>query len=942
MDEQRIQQYVQLIQALLTCANGEEAAILKGNISLVDAGLLPVMGAYGQWLRSQGEDKAADWLDNFAQHLQSQILATAPSEDSDSWEAVSQQVVQLYQQGQYAAAMTLAERAVKLARKRWGNQHPNVATSLNNLAGLYESQGRYGEAEPLYLQALDINRIALPDNHPRLASALNNLAQLYESQGRYGEAEPLYLQALDINRIALPDNHPSLATDLNNLAGLYRSQGRYQEALAQFQASLESEQQRLRYIFSTSSDRERRDYLESNRETYYVFLTLVWQQFPDDPQAVGLALDAVLRRKALTTAALAAQSAAIHSGRYSEAVQSLFQQWKDAHEEIREQLFQVLPSLPNESSQQYQQRLKERRDEVNRLQQHAETLEKQLAQEIPELQLNQENINRQVIAHQLPEGSALVEFVRFKRYDFDAPKGEKWQEDRYLAFVVMAHQPERVKLVDLGDAEPLDTLITRFRSYFVSSEDDFALPPKDASVQKLNRLLQGFSLYLENFYEDFTEKYKEIQQLCQQLQDILCQPLIQALDSASHWFLAPDSTLNLLPFRILPLDTRRYLGDKYSISYLSAGRDLLRTDISNRPLNIRPATILADPDYNWDGKQSHPVSLPDPSQAIAISGLETTVATLSGFERAVGTDSFGRRVGELLGIQPYLDKEAVSYHLTDGDCPRILAVATHGFYKTAQKPYLELVRELLAVKTGSETQLFEQHPSLMNPRLLDAVDEVAQSFEDSIPPIAQKLRNVAPQIEAYIREHPPSRLDSEDAGDAMYRSGIALAGANIWNQGQPLAEGMKGVLFAQDVAGLDLWGNELSALIACQSGLGDVASGEGVFGLRRAFVVAGSKTLLMSLWSVPARATVYLMERFFHHLNAGLGRLEALGQAQGDVRTVTAGELRQSSLGREILQESQGTYEDGDCPLSSPRFWGAWVLQGDISPLAVELAESGS
>lgn len=151
---------------------------------------------------------------------------------------------------------------------------------------------------------------------------------------------------------------------------------------------------------------------------------------------------------------------------------------------------------------------------------------------------------------------------------------------------------------------------------------------------------------------------------------------------------------------------------------------------------------------------------------------------------------------------------------------------------------------------------------------------------------------------------------------------------------------MKRVLFAQDVAGLDLWGNELSALIACQSGLGEVASGEGVFGLRRAFVVAGSKTLLMSLWSVPARATAYLMERFFHHLNAGLGRLEALARAQFELRTVTAGELRQSPLGREILQELKGTYGDEDFPLSNPHFWGAWVLQGDISPLAVELDES--
>lgn len=507
-----------------------------------------------------------------------------------------------------------------------------------------------------------------------------------------------------------------------------------------------------------------------------------------------------------------------------------------------------------------------------------------------------------------------MEFVRFHRYDFDAPKGEKWQEDRYLAFVVMAHQPERVKLVDLGEAEPLDTLITRFRSYFVGSGDNLGARRQATSVPAASPT--------------------------QQLQDILCQPLIQALDSASHWFLAPDSTLNLLPFQILPLDTRRYLGDKYSISYLSAGRDLLRTDISNRPLKVRPATILADPDYNWDGQQSHPVSPPELPQAMATSGLETTVATLSGFGRAVGTDSFGRRVGELLRTQPYLDKEAVSYHLTDGDCPRILAVATHGFYKTAQKPYLKFVLALLAAETGRETQLFEEHPSLMNSRLLDAVDGAAQYFQDQNPQITQKLRNFTPQIEAYIREHPPSsRLDSEDAGDAMYRSGIALAGANIWNQGQPLAEGMKGVLFAQDVAGLDLWGNELSALIACQSGLGDVASGEGVFGLRRAFVVAGSKTLLMSLWSVPARATAYLMERFFHYLDVGLGRLDALVQAQGDVRTVTAGDLRQSSLGREILQELKGIYEDGDCPLSSPRFWGAWVLQGDISPLAVELGK---
>ncbi len=67
----------------------------------------------------------------------------------------------------------------------------------------------------------------------------------------------------------------------------------------------------------------------------------------------------------------------------------------------------MIPSLPNESSQQYQQRLQEHRDQVKGLQQQAETLEKQLAKEIPELQLDQENVNRQVIAAQLPRRFSL-------------------------------------------------------------------------------------------------------------------------------------------------------------------------------------------------------------------------------------------------------------------------------------------------------------------------------------------------------------------------------------------------------------------------------------------------------------------------------------------------------------------------------------------------------
>ena len=76
-----------------------------------------------------------------------------------------------------------------------GPDHPDTASSLNNLAGLYRAQGRYAEAEPLYRRALAIREAVLGPDHPDTASSLNNLAGLFRAQGRYGEAEPLLRRA---------------------------------------------------------------------------------------------------------------------------------------------------------------------------------------------------------------------------------------------------------------------------------------------------------------------------------------------------------------------------------------------------------------------------------------------------------------------------------------------------------------------------------------------------------------------------------------------------------------------------------------------------------------------------------------------------------------------------------------------------------------------------
>ncbi|WP_293129117.1 tetratricopeptide repeat protein [Microcoleus sp. bin38.metabat.b11b12b14.051] len=133
-------------------------------------------------------------------------------------------------QGRYSEAEPLYLQAVEIDKRSLPEDHHDLAIDFNNLAALYKSQGRYSEAEPLLLQAVEIDKRSLPEDHPSLAIHLNNLAGLYKSQGRYSEAEPLFLQALEIDKRSLPEDHPSLATHLNNLAALYKSQGRYSEA----------------------------------------------------------------------------------------------------------------------------------------------------------------------------------------------------------------------------------------------------------------------------------------------------------------------------------------------------------------------------------------------------------------------------------------------------------------------------------------------------------------------------------------------------------------------------------------------------------------------------------------------------------------------------------------------------------------------------------------
>jgi CHAT domain-containing protein len=130
----------------------------------------------------------------------------------------------------------------------------------------------------------------------------------------------------------------------------------------------------------------------------------------------------------------------------------------------------------------------------------------------------------------------------------------------------------------------------------------------------------------------------------------------------------------------------------------------------------------------------------------------------------------------------------------------------------------------------------------------------------------------------------PRRAENKNGVNPMWASGVALAGAQktfaSWADGRPTDSPHDGVLTAEEVAALNLDGTWLVTLSACETGMGEARSGEGVLGLRRAFLMAGAQNLLMTLWPVNDEATAHFMEDFYQRTLASGEAVDALAESQ--------------------------------------------------------------
>jgi CHAT domain-containing protein/Tfp pilus assembly protein PilF len=188
-----------------------------------------------RWYHDQGRYAEAESL--YERSLAIRERAFGPSHPETA--AVLDDLAGVLQdEGRYTEAEPLYQRALMVRERSFGPGDPKTAATLDNLAALYRNQGRYAEAEPLFQRALMVRERSFGPDHPKTAATLDNLAQLYRNQGRYGEAKALFQHALAIRERAFGPDDPETASTVDNLAALLQDQGRYFEAEPLFQRAL--------------------------------------------------------------------------------------------------------------------------------------------------------------------------------------------------------------------------------------------------------------------------------------------------------------------------------------------------------------------------------------------------------------------------------------------------------------------------------------------------------------------------------------------------------------------------------------------------------------------------------------------------------------------------------------------------------------------------------
>jgi len=754
-------------------------------------------------------------------------------------------------QGLYAKAKPLIMRSLNITEHAFGKDHSDAVESLSLLASFYENQGEYAQAQEAYTRVLKanpfnvdaINSMAIAyfrqgayakteeifkdviglneqfivtecwgypnlrctpnDTHPDAILALANLARFYLARGSENKALPLFLRTMEATSKIRENTHPRIALILDSLAQAYQSKGVNSRAVPLYLRALELLERsqssvalgadpvliarisnNLSSLYIGQDDFEKAEPLL--RRSIAIESRYLQRQLPLLPESVRRS---EVRRlgDGWELAFNGFNGAVRSSGAADLALFSRLNRYGLLLEiEQKQALLSRSPGAPRQLADQIVALTNQLADVriplVIRqdLSTRRETLERELYRLLPLLQ--PKVIEASAVATLLPQGAVLVEFQRYEPLDTRTKQGLQRGAPQYLALVLS--RGHTTQAINLGAASDIDPLIAKALQASQTSGSD----PTEAWRQVNSRIFPA--------------------------------RLLDILAGAKQWILAPDGELSRIPFTALPSphETNRLLSETVNLRLISSGRSL----VLQQPIRGVPASrplVLADPDFG-----------PTPSGS-------------KGWRRLPATSREGLIIGELINGTLYQQGEATTSRLTSAQSPKVVHVASHGYFAGANSQMEPMAR-----------------PPAAAGQVLSAIGSLPAAKEDpmlnSAIVLAGANRNRRPDPQSSLK---PAAQDSDRLDD--------------------------GYLTAKEASQLQLTGTELVVLSACETAAGMKESGEDLYGLQRALSVAGARTTLLSLWKVDDDATAYFMESYYKLLKQGKGRMEALLAVQKEFRT---------------------------------------------------------
>ena len=764
-----------------------------------------------------------------AEQFYQQSMDTIGSNDPEFAFVIHRLAQVHYLTGDYPRALSLYQQSVGIIESTLGKEHPLLVPVLHDLALCYWRLGDTTKALSFLERSRQLTEKALGKDSPDLISPLNSLARIYIYKGEYANAEPLIKRALEITENVYGNNHHELVDKLYTLALMRHLQGRTNEAWDLLVRLNTIDDGLIREVFGITSEKQKIAYLARSRR----YINLALRELSHLPSsrhdAITTGFDLWLKRKGLVLESQKQfQDALFHSQdlRVADTFKKLAA--------VRTDLTNLLFTDPDKDGRQaYQQKIADLETRKERLEGELSSLSLSFS-----LQARKRKVNLVQIAKSLPRQSVLVDFARIDTAQMDYERigatDKTEPSSRYLAFVLHAGAGNRVDLVNLGEAIPIEKALADLKEALDGRKTQPGTPQAADEVNKIS-----------------TNLYR-----------LVFKPLQTAIGKSQEIFLSPDGALNLLPFEILRDEAGHYLIQDHTFNYVAASRDLL--DFGRLQGSPGKNLVMGNPDFNLDDQSRDSVvrELKLSRGATAAPFIFSRELRNFRFTSLPGTKREVESIRAIIGDQGsefFLGKQALEEILASRTAPRILHLATHGFYLSDQP--------LPSTDTAGSMEI--------TPRPTDNTGEA--------------------DITRSLYENP------------LVRSGVALAGANTSIDSDRNTQS-EGIVTAEKILNLNLMGTDMVVLSACESGLGDVKSGEGVFGLRRAFSQAGAKSLVMSMWSIPDEETKELMTFFYRNLLAGsMNRVQALRRA----------ELQE-------LETVRGRYGN-----TNPFFWGAFLFEGE-------------